>query len=55
MKLLANNSYGYQFLDRSRHSVVEKTRRLRRRMQRSTTNFSRLFHINDERHEVELL
>ena len=54
MKLLANSSYGYQIIDRSRHTVIkflngEKTLGV------INTKFSkRLDHINDQLYEVEL-
>ena len=53
MKLLVNSSYGYQFMDRSRHTVTkylndEKTHgAINRKM------FKRLDHINDHVYEVE--
>ena len=55
MKLLANSSYGYQIMDRSRHTVTkylsdEKTHR-------AITNnmYKRLDYINDRLYEVELV
>ena len=52
MKLLANSSYGYQIMDRSRHTVTkylsdEKTHGA------NNTNFTkRLDHINDQLYEI---
>ena len=57
MKLLANSSYGYQIMDRSRHTV---TRYLNDEKTHSATNskmfkFKRLTHITDQLYEVELV
>ena len=54
MKMLANSSYGYQFMDRSRDTVtkyfsVEKTHGAV-----NTKMFQRLDHINDQLYEKEL-
>ena len=55
MKLLANSSYCYQIMDRSRHTVTkyltdEKTNSaINRKM------FKRLNHITDQLYEVELV
>ena len=53
MKLLANSSYGYQIMDRSRHTVTnflsdEKTHRaINNKM------FKRMGYLNDQLYEVE--
>ena len=55
MKLLANSSYGYQILDRSRHTV---TKSLNDEQTHSTINrkkFKRLNHNTDQLYEVELV
>ena len=54
MKLLANSSYGYQIMDRSRHTVTkylsdEKTHRAI-----NSKLFKRLNHITDQLYELEL-
>ena len=54
MKLLANSSYGYQLMDRSRHTVTkylsdEKTHRAI-----NTKFFKRLDYMNDQLFEVEM-
>ena len=55
MKLLANSSYVYQIMDRSRHTV---TRYLNDEKTHSAINsklFKRLNFINDQLYEVELV
>ena len=55
MKLLANSSYGYQIMDRSRHTV---TRYLNDEKTHSAINskmFKRPNHITDQLYEVELV
>ena len=55
MKLLANSSYGYQIMDRSRHTV---TKYLNDKKAHSAINiklFKRLNFITDQLHEVELV
>ena len=54
-KLLANSSYGYQMVDRSRHTV---TKYLTDGIMHSAINskmFKRLNHITDQLYEVELV
>ena len=55
MKLLANNSYGYQIMDRSRHTVTKCLSDEKTHGAVNTKLFKRLDHINDQKHEVELL
>ena len=55
MKLLANSSYGYQIMDRRRHTVTnyltdEKTHRAL-----NSKTFKRLNHITDQLYRVELV
>ena len=55
MQLLANSSYGYQIMDRSRHTV---TKYLSDEKTHSAINcklFKRLNHITNQLHEVELV
>ena len=52
MKLLANSSYGYQIMDRSRHTVTkhlsdEKTHAINSKL------FKKLDHVNNSLYEVE--
>ena len=54
MKLLANSSYGYQIMDRSRHTV---TKYLSDEQTHAATNsklFKKLAHVNNSLYEVEL-
>ena len=54
MKLLANSSYGYPFLDRSRHTVTKFLSDEKTHGAINTKLFKRLDHINDQLYEVEL-
>ena len=54
MKLLANSSYGYQFVDRSRHTVTKYLNDEKTQWAINTKLFKRLDHINDQLYEVEL-
>ena len=54
MKLLANSSYGYQYMDRSRHTVTKNLNDEKRHGAIHTKLFKRLDHINDQLYEVEL-
>ena len=54
MKLLANSSYGYQIMDRSRHTVTKYLSDEKTRGAINTKFFKRLDHINDHLYEVEL-
>ena len=54
MKLLANSSYGYQIMDRSRHTVTKYLNDEKTHGATNTKFFKRLDHINDQLYEVEL-
>ena len=54
MKLLANNSYGYQIMDRSRQTVTKYLNDEKTHGAMNTKLFKRLDHINDQLFEVEL-
>ena len=54
MKLLANSSYGYQIMDRSRHTVTKYLSDERTLGAMNTKIFKRLDHINDQLYEVEM-
>ena len=54
MKLLANSSYGYQIMDRSRHTVRKSLSEEKTHRAINTKFFKRLDHINDQMYEVEL-
>ena len=54
MKLLANSSYGYQIMDRSRHTVTKFLNDEKTHGAINTKFFKRLNHINDQLYEVEL-
>ena len=54
MKLLANSSYGYQIIDRSRHTVTKYLSDEETHGAINTKFFKRLDHINDQLYEVEL-
>ena len=53
MKLLANSSYGYQIMDRSRHTVTKKLSDEKTHGAINTKFFKRLDHINDQLYEVD--
>ena len=54
MKSLANSSYGYQIIDRSRHTVTKYLSDEKTNGAINTKLFKRLDHINDQLYEVEL-
>ena len=54
MKLLANSSYGYQIMDRSRHTVTKYLNDEKTHGAINTKFFKRLDHINDQLYEVKL-
>ena len=54
MKLLANSSYGYQIMDRSRHTVTKYLNDEKTHGAIRTKFFKRFDHINDQLYEVEL-
>ena len=53
MKLLANSSYGYQYMDRSRHTVANNLNDEKTHGAINTKFFKRLDHINDQLYEVD--
>jgi len=55
MKLLANSSYGYQIMDRSRHTVTKYLNDEKTHSAINSKMFKRLNHITDQLHEVELV
>ena len=54
MKLLANSTYGYQIMDRNRHTVTKILSDEKTHGAINTKLFKRLDHINDQLYEVEL-
>ena len=54
MKLLVNSSYGYQTIDRSRHTVTNYLRDEKTHAAINTKLFQRLKYINDQFFEVKL-
>ena len=54
MKLLANSSYGYQIMDRSRHTVTKYLNDEKTHVVINTRLFEPLDHVNDQLYEVEL-
>ena len=54
MKMLANSSYGYQIIDRSRHTVTKNVNYGKTHAAINTKSFKRLDYINDQLYEVEL-
>ena len=54
MKLLANSSYGYQIMDRSRHTVTKYLSDEKTHAANNSKLFKRLDHLNKSLHEVEL-
>ena len=54
MKLLANSSYGYQMMDRSRHTVTKYLSDEKIHGAIKMKFFKRLDHINDQLFEVDL-
>ena len=52
--MLANSSYGYQIIDRSRHTVTKYLSDEKTHGAINTKFFKRLDHINDHFYEVEL-
>ena len=55
LKLLANNSWGYRTLDRSRHTVTKYLTDEKTHSAINSKMFNRLNHITDELYEVELV
>ena len=54
MKLLANSSYGYQILDRSRHAVTKYLTDEKTHAATNSKVFKKLDHVNNSLYEVEL-
>ena len=55
VELLANSSYGYQIMDRSRHTVTKYLNDEKKHGAINTKMFKRLDHINEQLYEVELI
>ena len=55
MKLLANSTYGYQVIDRSRHTVTKYLTAEKIHSAINSKMFKRLNHITDQLYEVELV
>ena len=55
MKFLANSSYGYQIMDRSRHTVTKYLNDVKTHSEINSIFFKRLNFINDQLYEVELV
>ena len=55
MKLLANSSYGYQIMDRSRHTVTKYLNDKKTHSSINSKMLKRLNHITDQLYEVELV
>ena len=55
MKLLFNSSYGYQVMDRSRHTVTKYLTDKKTHSAINSKMFKRLNHITDQLYEVELV
>ena len=54
-KLQANSSYGYQIMDRSRHTVTKYLTDEKTHSANNSKMFQRLNHITDQLYEVELV
>ena len=54
MKLLANSSYGYQIMDRSRHTVTKYTTHEKTHAAINSKLFKKLVDVNNSLYEVEL-
>ena len=54
-KLLANSSYGFQIMDRSRHTVTKYLTDEKTHSAINSKMFKRLNHITDQLYEVELV
>ena len=55
MKLLANSSYGYQIMDRTRHTVIKYLTDEKTHSAINSKMFKRPNHITDQLYEVELV
>ena len=54
MKLLASSSYGYQIMDRSRHTVTKYFSDEKSHAANNSKLFKKLDHVNNSLYEVEL-
>ena len=54
MKLLANSSYGYQIMDRSRHTVMKYLTDKKTHAAFNSKQFKKLDQVNNSLYEVEL-
>ena len=54
MKLLANSSYGYQIMDRSRHTKMKYLSDEKTHAANTSKLFKKLDHVNNSLYEVEL-
>ena len=54
LKLLANSSYGYQIMDRSRHTVAKYLIDEKTHAAINSKLFKKLDHVNNSLYEVEL-
>ena len=54
MKLLANSSYGYQIMDRSRHTVTKYLSDEKTHAAINSKLFKKLYHVNNSLYEVKL-
>ena len=54
VKLLANSSYGYQIMDRSRHTVTKYLTDEKTHAANNSKLFKKLDHVNNSMYEVEL-
>ena len=54
MKLLANSSYGYQIMDRSRHTVMKCLTEVKTHAAINSKLLKKLDHVNNSLYEVEL-
>ena len=54
MKLLANSSYGYQIMDRSKHTLTKYLTDKKTHVANNSKLFKKLHHVNNSLYEVEL-
>ena len=54
MKLLANSSYGYQIMDRRRHTVTKYLTDKKTHAAKNSKLFKKLDHVHNSLFEVEL-
>ena len=53
MKLLSNSSYGYQIMDRSRHTITKYLNDEKAHKAINSKFFKKLNHLNDNLYEIE--